>query len=86
MSGYGQVISGGARMTKGVTKGINDKLDSLEDRRESRESLAKTVTDAFKQKNLSAPTFNNIQVGQKSDKFGGKKGNNFTTPTKPKNV
>lgn len=86
MDGFGRVIDGGAPMRKGLTKGINDKLDQLEDKRESREKLAKTVRDAFKQKNLSAPNFNDIQVGQKSDKFGGKKGSNFTRPPTPTKV
>jgi len=86
MSGFGRIISGGSQMQKGLTKGINDKLDQLDDKRDKRESLAKQVRDAFKQKNLSAPNFNDIQVGQVSDKFGGKKGNNFTLPPKQKNV
>ena len=63
MNGYGRVISGGAPMRKGVTGGINDKLDQLEDKREKRETLANTVKQGFNQKNLSDPTWNNIQVG-----------------------
>jgi hypothetical protein len=86
MSGYGRVISGGDQMRKGVTKGINDKLDQLEDKRESRSKLAATVRNAFKQKNLSDNNFNDIEVGQPSTKFGGKKGNNFTKPTAPSKV
>jgi hypothetical protein len=86
MSGYGQVLSGGAAMRKGVTKGINDKLDALEDKREAREKLANQVKQAFKGTDLSSPKVNNVQVGQKSDKFGGKKGNNFTITKSPKNI
>lgn len=86
MSGFGRVIDGGSRMTKGLTKGINGKLDNLEDTRERRKSLADTVKAGFKVNNLSAPTWNNIQVGQTSTKFGGKKGNNMTSPKKPEKV
>ena len=86
MSSYGQVIDGGSQMRKGVTKGINDKLDALEDKRKAREKLANEVKQAFKGQNLSSPKINNIQVGQKSTKFGGKKGNNMDIGKSPKNV
>ena len=29
MSGYGKVINGGKQMSKGLTKGINDKLEGF---------------------------------------------------------
>lgn len=83
---YGRVISGGKQMTKGLTKGINDKLDQLEDKREKRETLANTVKGAFAQKDLSSPNWNDIQVNQPSTKFGGKKGTNMTSPKRPTNV
>lgn len=86
MSGFGRIIDGGKQMTKGVTKGINDKLDALEDKREKRKILADTVNTAFKYKDLSAPNWNDIQVGQTTTKFGAKKGNNLVPPTRPSKV
>jgi hypothetical protein len=66
---YGRVITGGKQMTKGLTKGINDKLDQLEDKREKRESLANTVKGAFATKNLSNNHWNDIDVGQRGNKM-----------------
>ena len=50
-------------MTKGLTKGINDKLDSLEDRRERQNTIAGAVNRAFTQKNLSDNSTNNVKGG-----------------------
>ena len=74
MSGYGKVLSGGKAMTKGVGKGINDKLDHLEDARERRQTIATAVNNAFKQRNLSDNTTNNV------------KGGKFKTPSVPAKV
>jgi hypothetical protein len=65
MSAYGKVISGGAKMSKGVTKGINDKLAgrSAEDGR--RAKVATAVRDAFKVRHLSDQTTNNVSAGGK---------------------
>jgi hypothetical protein len=83
---YGQVIDGGAQMRKGVSKGINDKLSSLDAKREARKTLATAVNKAFKNTSLSDPKINNVQVGQTSTKFGGKKGNNMDIGKSPKNI
>lgn len=53
---YGKVISGGKPMTKGLTKGINDKLEEFAERHERPKMIAESVLNAFKQKNLSKPT------------------------------
>lgn len=44
MSGYGKVISGGASMRKGVSKGINDKLSARESEISRREATAGALT------------------------------------------
>ena len=74
MSGYGKVITGGKQMSKGVSKGINDKLDKQEDARERRKVVATAVNNAFKQRNLSDNTTNNV------------KGGKFSTPKVPAKV
>lgn len=61
-------------MTKGLTKGINDKLDNLEDARERRKTIATAVNNAFKQRNLSDNTTNNTNNGK------------FQTPKVPSKV
>ena len=73
-------------MRKGVSKGINDKLSALDGKREARKTLADAVNKAFKGTHLSDPMINNVQVGQKSTKFGGKKGNNMDIGKSPKNI
>ena len=83
---YGQVIDGGAQMRKGLSKGINDKLEGFSKEQDRRKMLCDSVKKAFKGTDLSSPQVNNVQVGQKTDKFGGKKGNNFTITKSPKNV
>lgn len=61
---YGKVISGGASMRKGVSKGINDKLDTLDVARQRRQTVASAVANAFKQKNLSDNSTNNVNGGK----------------------
>ena len=75
MSEYGKVISGGAQMSKGMTKGINDKLKGFADGNKRSAVIANAVGNAFKQRNLSDPTTNNIQAGGK-----------FKTPKLPAKV
>ena len=74
MSAYGTVISGGAQMSKGLTKGINDKLDGLADRRERAKTIAGAVVDAYKVNTLSDQHTQNIRGGK------------FTAGTRPSKV
>jgi hypothetical protein len=75
MSGYGKVLSGGASMRKGVTKGVNDKLKSRETEIKHRDMVAGAVANAYKVDTLSSQHTNNIRNGDK-----------FTKPSVPKNV
>jgi hypothetical protein len=77
MSEYGRVIYGGKAMTKGLTKGINDKRDSREDEFERRNVVATAVLNAYKQKNLSGPSTNNVKPEGKTVTF-----KKATAPTK----
>ena len=61
MSGYGKVLSGGASMRKGVTKGVNDKLKSREAEIKHRDMVAGAVNNAYKVDTLSSQHTNNIQ-------------------------
>jgi len=63
MSCYGKVISGGASMRKGVSKGINDKLAAREGEIDRRERTAKAVKDAYKVNTLSEQHVQNIRGG-----------------------
>lgn len=65
MSGYGRVISGGAKMSKGVSKGINDKLSSRSKEDDRRENVAGKVRQAFTVRHLSDQTTNNVSAGGK---------------------
>lgn len=71
---YGKVISGGKAMSKGLTKGINDKLSALDGERNRRQTIATAVNNAFKQRNLSDNTTNNSDNGK------------FKTPKVPSKV
>jgi hypothetical protein len=71
---YGKVISGGASMRKGVSKGINDKLENLKAQRSERQITANAVADAYKVDTLSNQHTNNVRGGK------------FTKGTVPKNV
>jgi hypothetical protein len=64
MSGYGRVISGGKQMSKGLTKGINDKLDGYEEENERRAVIATAVKNAFTVRHLSDQTTNNSNNGK----------------------
>lgn len=74
MSAYGKVISGGAQMSKGLTKGINDKLDGIADRRERAQVIATSVVNAYKVNTLSDQHTQNIRNGK------------FTAGTRPSKV
>jgi hypothetical protein len=77
MSAYGTIISGGARMTKGLTKGINDKLKEYADSHKDKAVLANSVRNVFNQNPLSDPHLNNINV---------KANPKFTTPKLPAKI
>ena len=77
MSGYGTIISGGARMTKGLTKGINDKLEEYAESHKMSAVLAGSVRKAFNQNPLSDPHLNNVNV---------KATPKFTTPKLPAKI
>ena len=64
MSAYGKVISGGKAMTKGLTKGINDKLDGIADRRERAQVIATSVVNAYKVNTLSEQHTQDINGGK----------------------
>jgi len=74
MSEYGKVISGGKAMSKGLSKGINDKLDGFAKENGRRQTIATAVNNAFKQRNLSDNTTNNSNNGK------------FQTPKVPSKV
>ena len=64
MSGYGKVISGGGKMSKGLTKGVNDKLASFAAGHSRAQTIATAVGNAFKVKHLSDQTTNNVNGGK----------------------
>jgi hypothetical protein len=64
MSGYGRVINGGKQMSKGLTKGINDKLSGYEEENERRAVIATAVKNAFTVRHLSDQTTNNVKGGK----------------------
>lgn len=74
MSAYGKVISGGKAMTRGLTKGINDKLDGIADRHERAQVIATSVANAYKVNTLSDQHTQNIRGGK------------FTVGTRPSKV
>ena len=71
---YGKVISGGKAMSKGLTKGINDKLAGFEGENKRRAQVAGAVNRAFDQNPLSDNHTNNVNGGK------------FSVPKLPKNV
>lgn len=71
---YGKVISGGKAMTKGLTKGINDKLEGFAKEQDRRKTLATAVRGAFDKRNLDNNQIQNVN------------GSKFQTPKVPKNV
>jgi hypothetical protein len=71
---YGKVISGGKQMSKGLSKGINDKLSGFAKEQDRRAVVAGAVRKAFTQNPLSDPHTNNVNGGK------------FTTPKLPSKV
>ena len=71
---YGKVISGGKQMSKGLTKGINDKLSGFEGENKRRAAVAGAVLRTYDQNPLSDQHKNNVNGGK------------FTVPKLPKNV
>ena len=72
---YGKIIDGGKQMSKGLTKGINDKLDGFKGENERRAVVANAVLDAYKVNTVSSQHTNDIRNSGK-----------FTKPSVPKNV
>lgn len=72
---YGKVISGGKQMSKGLTKGINDKLEERGEEHSRRAAVAGAVRDAYKVNTLSSQHTNNVSKGGK-----------FTKPSVPSKV
>lgn len=71
---YGKVISGGKQMSKGLTKGINDKLEGFAGENKRRAAVATAVKDVYKIRTLSDQHTNNV------------KGGSFEKPVVPKKV
>ena len=65
MSEYGRVISGGAKMSKGLSKGINDKLSGRAKEDDRRAVVAGAVRKAFSYQHLSDQQTNNVSAGGK---------------------
>jgi len=72
---YGKIIDGGKQMSKGLTKGINDKLEGFAGENERRALVANAVCDAYKVNTVSTQHTDNIRNSGK-----------FTKPSVPKNV
>ena len=60
---YGKVISGGKQMSKGLSKSINDKLDSFAEGHKHAASIAKAVSGAYKAGIVTDPHTNNVKGG-----------------------
>jgi hypothetical protein len=75
MSGYGQVLSGGASMRKGLSKDINDKHKSRKSEDARREVVATAVNNAYKVNTVSSQHTNNVRNSGK-----------FTKPSVPSKV
>jgi hypothetical protein len=75
MSGYGQVLSGGAKMSKGLTKNINNKIEGHNNDLKRKEIIAGAVKDSYKVNTVSSQHTNNVK------NFG-----KFTKASVPKSV
>ena len=64
MSAYGKVNSGGKAMSKGLTKGINDKLEEFAESHARSKIIATSVLNAFKANPLADPHTQNINGGK----------------------
>jgi len=65
---YGKIIDGGKQMSKGLTKGINDKLDGFKGENERRAVVANAVLDAYKVNTVSTQHTDNIHNSGKFTK------------------
>jgi hypothetical protein len=65
---YGKVISGGAKMSKGVSKGINDKLESRKKEDGRRAKVASAVKQAYTVNTVSSQHTNFVSNGGKFKK------------------
>jgi hypothetical protein len=65
---YGKVINGGASMRKGLTKGINDKIESHSGEIARREQVAKAVCNAYEVNTVSSQHTNGIKNSGKFTK------------------
>ena len=75
---YGKVISGGKQMSKGLTKGINDKLNAFADSHKRSATLADAVKGVFNDKApLAGPRITGVDVA------AAKK---FTTVKRPEKI
>ena len=61
---YGRVIDGGKQMSKGLSKGINEKLSGFEEGNERRAVVAGAVRQAFTVRHLSDQQTNNSNNGK----------------------
>ena len=61
---YGKVISGGAKMSKGLSKGINDKLTTFAAGNKRSEGIAVQVRDIYKVNTLSDQHTQDINGGK----------------------
>ena len=71
---YGKIISGGKQMSKGLTKGINDKLATFSAGHERSDKIATAVRNTFTSRHLSEQHVQNVNGGK------------FEKPKSPKNV
>ena len=60
---YGKVISGGAKMSKGLTKNINSKLEGFAAENKRRAAVAGAVANVYKERTLSDQHTNNVKGG-----------------------
>ena len=58
---YGKIIDGGKQMSKGLTKGINDKLEEFAEGHKRAKTIATAVVDSYKVKTLSSQHTNNVK-------------------------
>jgi hypothetical protein len=60
---YGKVISGGKQMSKGLSKGINSKLEGFAEENKRRAVVATAVATAYKVDTNSSQHTNNVRGG-----------------------
>ena len=60
---YGKIISGGKQMTKGLSKGINDKLEEFAEGHKHAATIAQAVSSTYKAGVITSPHTNNVKGG-----------------------